>query len=160
MPFARLALALAFVMTACGQDRGTQSALPEAPVVEKPVVAEPFFRSILGEYDIFEAGPLGGPFRPFEGYVGTVEIFEGEVGLTFPYCPPNEGCLPGYAYFLLSSVKATQESATVRFSAKLDDGSVGRFRWTDDGTQLVFVNEQLEHSDGSKKIIEYHLRKR
>jgi hypothetical protein len=151
------------LMSACNDAPGRQTAPPSrTPDGMKAQVldAATFFRAIVGEYDILEAGPLGGPLQKFENYVGTVEIFDGEVGLTFPYCPPSGGCLPGYAFFLLEDVTVTTVGTTTTFVATLDDGSVGRFQWTGGDGAPVFVNEQLAHSDGSRKAIEYHLRRR
>jgi hypothetical protein len=156
-------LATIVLVSACNDAPGRQTAPPSrTPGGTEPQVldAGTFFRSIVGEYDIPEAGPVGGPLQKFEDYVGTVEIFDGEVGLTFPYCPPGEGCLPGYAFFLLEDVTVTTDGTTTTFVATLDDGSVGRFHWTGGDGAPVFVNEQLEHSDGSRKAIEYHLRPR
>ena len=156
-----VAVALLGSLSVCGQRTDRQSTpLPPGTPKTQTLDAEAFFRSIVGEYDIPEAGPVGGPLQTFQYYVGTVEIFDQEVGLTFPYCPPGEGCLPGYAYFLLKDVVVTTDGTTATFVATLDDGTVGRFHWTDAEGTLVFVNEQLEHSDGSHKPIEYHLRRR
>lgn len=156
-----LSLCLAALLAACGNSNRVQVTPGDLPELSaKTLAAENFFRAIVGEYDIFEAGPVGGPFKKFDGYVGTVEIYDGEVGLTFPYCPPGQGCLPGYAYFPLKSVVATGADRVVIFTARLDDGTAGRFHWSEDKGTITFVNEQLEHSDGKKKAIEYHLKRR
>lgn len=150
------------LLASCGSNARVENSEPSppAPTVEKKIDAAAFLKSIVGEYDILEAGPPGGAMKPFPGYVGTVELSDGEIGLTFPYCPPGEGCLPGYAYFQLTSATAVEAGGTVTFTATLDDDSKGRFRWTAKDGKITFVNELLQHSDGKRKPVEYHLRKR
>jgi len=146
-----------------GSDPMTPPRVTPAPAVteEKALPVDAFLKSIVGEYDILEAGPVGGDKQPFKDYVGTVEVDGKDMLFTFPYCPPQQGCLPGYAYFSLASATvATRVDKSLTFQVMLDDGTRGTFRWSEDSGHIVFVNEQLEHSDGTRKAIEYHLRAR
>jgi len=109
----------------------------------KSVDAKAFAQRVQGTYKIEFAG---GTAAKEENELADVFADEEEAAFTLPYCPPGQGCDPGYIF--MKHAETTVEEVTNTDGSVVDtltvtSGTKTRiYTWTENGGKVTFTNPQ------------------